>query len=662
MVTEAGLSEFQRNLAALNETVGQLCGLDIETEEFFRLFLERTVAVLGVGGGIWQVKSGQGGAACMCHMNLSVAGLEEGGRRYQLLARALSKVVENAKPIVLSGKDGSNIYDGGLGAEGANDLPNALLFVPLVVEKAVAAVLVLIAPAEVDARAVSGYLGFVMGLCERAGFFLLRRQMRAQIQQAQRSNRLHDYVSALHSNLDPKRACYALANYAQELLGVYRCMAGTYNSRGKFRMEAVSGLEAVAVKSSFIQSISEVAREVCRNEKPLMVENPNAAITDDKGDHDDLVTASRLYMLQAESLVLGVFPIKHEGHVVGALVVEKTTEESFDQEQRQQIEELLAEAGAALDNSLKYRNLPLSHFVRALGAVRDKVYRMDKLRRLMWAAAVVAVLAMPFIWHKQVKVMGTAELVPMAGRFVYAQQDGMVEMVSIPPERKVQKGDVLAVMDRRAIEGEIDRVRSSIEESKLAQREALKMGQSTHAERYGLAIKALQAELTKYQLQREQYELIAPVTGSVITRDSEIRQLLLKPISRGEAVLEVVPDDTPWEFTVNVPEDEAGALLKAYEQLEPGEALNAKLILNAYPNMKFETVVISLAPKANVLTTGEQKYRNVISVRLAEPKDLKSKIIPRQGIEGKAAIECGRHTIFYVITREFADFLRINMF
>jgi hypothetical protein len=133
-------------------------------------------------------------------------------------------------------------------------------------------------------------------------------------------------------------------------------------------------------------------------------------------------------------------------------------------------------------------------------------------------------------------------------------------------------------------------------------------------------------------------------------------------VSRGEPILEVVPEDSPWILKVSIPEDEAGELLKAYDNLDEGKTLSAKFILNAFPSHTFKSEVISVARKAFVLTTGQQKYRNVIEVRLKQPLDLTEEIDPRQGLEGKAAIDCGPSSLFYAVTHEFTNFIRINLF
>ena len=661
MSTNVELNAFQQRLAALDTEISELCAGDRDIDAFFRLFLERIVALLGVGGGVWRLSDNRE-LGCACHMSLATAGLDEQGAQRALLGTALARTVETAGAVVLPGNDGSNVYDAGLGKAGVNDSAHALLFVPVIEDSKVRAVLLLIAPTEVDPRAVRGYAGFVGGLCNKAGVFLQRRRIGELESQLGRADRIRQYVSALHSSLDPRQCCYTLANYAQELLGVFRCMAGTFNSQGKFCLQAVSGLESVAAKSSFMRSISEIGQQVCKNDNSLIVDNPHAVKSQVDGS-EDLLTAARLYMLQAESLILGVFPIRAGKKVVGALIVEKATEEPIDSAGRKQIEALLAEAASALANSLAYRNLPLAPVVRAVGSARDAVFRMAPARRAIWVTILVMVLAMPFLVKKQLKVVGTAELVPVGLRAAYAGQDGLVaSVVTLPADRRVSKGDILATLDTRVIDKEIENVTNMIDATSIAHRQEKRAAEKDKL-KYRLA--ALKAERDARQLERDQdYVIEAPVAGKVITSESVLRQLLSKPVSRGEKIVEIVPDDTGWEFSVNVPEDLAGELLKADRKLDrqAGQQLRARAILNAHPDVKFESYVVSVASRAYVLSTGAQEYRNVIEVRVKEPEQFTEIIDPRQGMEGKVAIECGRHSLAYVLTHELADFVRVSLF
>jgi len=678
MTEDMQVRAFQERLAALDQAIARLSESDTDPEQYFRLFLEQTVAVLGVGGAVWRVQ-GTGDSSLLCHVNLQVAGVEENGRQAAILNAALQKVLQSRSAVVLPGSAASNLYDGGLGGAGVNDSPHTLLLAPIMGGEQPEAVLLLISPEDVDPRAVRGYAGFVVGLCERGAAFLQKRRLAELEGRLLRAERLRQFISAAHSSLDPRRACYALANYGQEVLGVWRCMAGVFTLRGRFRLEAVSGIESVAVKSSFLRRAADLARQVCRNDKPLLVDNPDAARTVREGE-DDLLTAARVYMLEAGARVLGVFPIRYGDGVVGALMVEKTRDEPIDAGQRQQIDGLVAEAGVALHNALEHRQMPLSALVRALGALRDGVLRLSWSRRAVGAALLTAVLLAPVLISKQVKVVGTAELTPVDARIAYAAQEGIIENVAVSDEkRQVTSGQVLAWLDTRLIDAEIDRVENTIAETGLALAQETRENARTTAlaTRYESALKALNAELETYKIEKQQHQILAPINGLVITRDSTLRQLARRPVARGEPVLEVVPEGTAWQLLVYVPEEDAGELLRAwraYGELgakraddelgakRADDAPRARVILYAYPELTFESHVLSVARRAHVETIGEQKYRNVIEVRVAEPADLRRRIEPRQGLKGKVAIECGRRSLWYAVTHEFVDFLRVSLF
>jgi len=378
---------------------------------------------------------------------------------------------------------------------------------------------------------------------------------------------------------------------------------------------------------------------------------------------DSIVDEARLYMLEAESVMLGIFPIHHDGHVVGALVVEKAKDEGFDEIQRKRIEGLLQEAGIALTNGLAYRQMPLSFLTNGVGKLRDMISRTPLTQKLFWGCVLAGIILLPFLIRKEIKVVGSAELIPQEARIAYAQQEGMIETITIPENRLVHQGDVLAKLDTRLIDSEIDRVRNSIAESTIARDQAVSNRQVIIAQRLESSLKAMEAELKKYLLMREEYSICAPVSGQVITRESQIRLLASKPVSRGEPILEIVPAECSWNLLVNIPEGESENVLKAYDDPERKEPLKARVILNAYPDQIFETVVVSVTPRAVVDTSKSKEYRNVIEVKVAEPDGFVEEVgQPRQGMEGKVSVECGKRSLFYAVTHEFANFIRISLF
>lgn len=163
--------------------------------------------------------------------------------------------------------------------------------------------------------------------------------------------------------------------------------------------------------------------------------------------------------------------------------------------------------------------------------------------------------------------------------------------------------------------------------------------------------------------EKGQYRITAPISGTLIARDSVIRQLSARPVARGDEVFEIVPAKTAWNFSVDIPESEAGEFLKACDSLDEGETIRARVILRAYPKDILDTHVLSVSPRAYVLSSGPQQYKNVIEVLVEQPEDFDKLVLdPRQGLEGKAAFQCGRRSLYYVFTHKFINFVRVKMF
>jgi len=657
-------NEFQEQVNQLNQLIIELSAQDIKVDDYLKRFLDTLVQNLGDGGAIFHLFV-EDEISMACHTNLAAAQMDQNGAQQQLLSKVIQHVIEKNEPVVLPPAGESNLHDGGLAENAVNKSHHTIFFLPIALNERICAVLVMIMPQGMDPRSHATFLQVLTALCEHPSNFILKRQFGDYQARISDQDRLLKYYASLHENLDPRRSCYALANYAQSKLDVFRCMAATYSQSGKFKIESVSGLESVAVKSSFIKTISGVAKRVCENNKILLVDNPNAVLQAGNDNDDTLLASARLFMLESKSLVLGVFPISHNNIVVGCLIVEKAIDEVFDDYQLNNISAITKEASVALHNGLAHRDMPLSMATRGIATVRNKAYSMSGGRRTFWLCFWLFIILLPFMIRKDVKVTGSAELVPVLGQMAYAQVDGQIATIkpfTSNESRVVEAGEIIATLDTRVIDASLEEVENQISEAAMSHHAALNSN-ALDVRKFESITKGLVARRDAYLVAKEYQTIKAPVGGKVINRDSYLRQLKSKPVSRGDAIVEIVPHDSQWELIVLVEEDKAGELLQAYDNLGEGETLTAKVILNAYLTEKFETNVISVASRAFVESTGQQKYRNVLEVRLAQPQRFKDLVSdPRQGLEGTVAIVCARKSLFYAVTHEFFNFIRVTLF
>ncbi|MCP4712627.1 MAG: hypothetical protein GY869_28715, partial [Planctomycetes bacterium] len=76
MTADVEVKAFQARLATLESEVTRLNETAGDTQEYFRVFLEKTVSVLGVGGGVWRIGE-YNELTCSSHINLAAAELDE---------------------------------------------------------------------------------------------------------------------------------------------------------------------------------------------------------------------------------------------------------------------------------------------------------------------------------------------------------------------------------------------------------------------------------------------------------------------------------------------------------------------------------------------------------------------------------------------------------
>ena len=652
MQIEQDVHTYREQLRRLEREVVGLSQSDIDLDGFFRQFLQMSVEVLGVGGAIW-IRTETGEVALLARVNLDAAGLQEDGHQADLLARSIQQVLETGNATVLPARAGS-------GELGVNDSPHALFFMPVVLQQKVTSVVLLIGPQELEPQALQGFAGYITGLMRHIEDFLQRRRLEEVTGQMGRINRFREYISSLHSSLEAERCCYALANFGQELLGVYRCMAGTYSLKGKFRLHAVSGLESVAIKSGYVRTIAQLARQVCRNNKDLLVDNPDAA-HQEVAEADDLTQQARLYMLGAKVAVMGIFPIRHQQRVVGAFIVEQSKEEPIDEVRRQEIDAICVEAAGALRNCLALQELPLARLLKPVARLKEKVYTMGRVRAYAWAALWAVLLIAPLVITRPVKVIGSAELTPIEAKKVYVQLEGVLEEVLVASGEAVAQGQVLARLDTQVIDAQLDHVEKAIQQATLSL--SLARNDSTMRQIQQTQLDLSLAEKAKLLEDREKFMIVSPAEGIVVSRESAIRQLQDKPVVHGEEVFEIVPVGTAWRLAVSIPEAEAGEFLKAHDALEEGQAIEARVLLNAYPDKALKSRVVSVSPRAYVLTTGPQKYHNVVEVLVEQPEEFEAVVTdPRPGLEGKVAFYCEQRNLYYTLSYKLVNFLRVKFF
>ncbi|MFM7347050.1 MAG: efflux RND transporter periplasmic adaptor subunit [Tagaea sp.] len=223
-------------------------------------------------------------------------------------------------------------------------------------------------------------------------------------------------------------------------------------------------------------------------------------------------------------------------------------------------------------------------------------------------------------------VLAPAEIVPREAAVVRSALDGVVERVAVRPNEAVRAGQLLATLDARRIDSQIDVARKALEAAEAELRQATQAAVFDPRARAGVAslrgrTEQAAAELA-YQLSlRERVEIKAPREGIAVFDDAS--DFVGRPLAIGERLM-LVADPAAIELEIRLPVGDA-------IRLEPGA--DVRFFLNIDPQRPIGAALSFAAYRASPGPDGTLSYR--LKARFAED-EARERL--RIGLKGTARI------------------------
>ena len=329
-------------------------------------------------------------------------------------------------------------------------------------------------------------------------------------------------------------------------------------------------------------------------------------------------------------------PIVSDGHVTGAITLERTPGDLFRPDQIALCEDIASFAGPVLD--LK-RTVESPWRERVLESSRRWLAKPGK-RRGAWALGVVLVallLALPLPW----RVSAPARLEGSVQRAVVAASDGFLQQANVRPGDRVVAGQVLAQLSSQDLELERKR-----RESELRQHESGYRAAQARSDRTQMVISQAkagetQALLTLVETQLDRTRLQAPFDGIVIKGD--LTQTLGAPVQRGEVLMVLAPNES-FRLIVEVDETDIASI-------QPGQ--KGELALAARPEQPLRFTTRRIVPVATA-----SEGRNYFEVE-ATPDQAQANLRP--GLSGVAKIEVGERSLAWLLFHRAIAWLRLSL-
>ena len=162
------------------------------------------------------------------------------------------------------------------------------------------------------------------------------------------------------------------------------------------------------------------------------------------------------------------------------------------------------------------------------------------------------------------------------------------------------------------------------------------------------AVESLTQEIVLARQQIEQLIVRSPITGHVV--DWQLRRNLLgRPVNRGESLMTVVAPDTRWQVELQVPERRVGHLLNVATSED--EPITVSFSLASNPGKQFTGKVASIDRVLDVLDGEGNSNRVLVEFDNSQtPLELL-----RAGTRVTAKIHCGHRSVGYVLFHELFE-------
>ncbi|MGR8919672.1 MAG: HlyD family efflux transporter periplasmic adaptor subunit [Gammaproteobacteria bacterium] len=253
--------------------------------------------------------------------------------------------------------------------------------------------------------------------------------------------------------------------------------------------------------------------------------------------------------------------------------------------------------------------------------------------------ALVALLGLLFVADGTYEIAAPATLEGRVERTLVAPIDGFVAEAPARAGDAVRAGDLLAVIDTRALDFERRRWASERAEAEKTLRQAVAKLDRAEAAINKARLEKASSQLDLIEAQIERSRVVAPFDGIVIAGD--LSRSMGAPVSRGDVLFEIAPLD---DYRVELEVDE-----RAIADVEVGQT--GRLVLTALPH---ERRTFTIDKIIGVAESGEGQ--NAFRVEAVVDGDLAHM---RPGMHGIGKIGVGERPLIWVWTHALVDRVRL---
>ncbi|MFG0262533.1 MAG: HlyD family efflux transporter periplasmic adaptor subunit, partial [Novipirellula sp. JB048] len=328
------------------------------------------------------------------------------------------------------------------------------------------------------------------------------------------------------------------------------------------------------------------------------------------------------------------------------------------------------ESSVALHNAIEHEGILGLRVWRTLG-------RVQRSGKRFWIVAAIAMFVSLAVASMVVQVdhyiIATGSVAPTLRRQVFAAHEGVVKSLYVVDGQAVDEGTPLIQLENAELQRNGDSIAGQIQTmlQRMSSIKAVRLsGESkqTPSTRMAVEQQQLESELANLRAQyaiieAQQQDLLirSPLKGTVVGWQLE-KRLTQRPVSRGDLLLGVVDESGPWELKLQIPDRDAGALLRSVKQ---NERLPVTFAVATQPERSYDARLKDVATAARI---DERKQavidttaRVVLRPRSPSTSDVFDPQDVRIGADVIARVYCGQRSVLKSWFSDVFDFVNRNV-
>ena len=426
-------------------------------------------------------------------------------------------------------------------------------------------------------------------------------------------------------------AAIEMANRLADQFGCERVSIG-FRQGLPIRLKALSHVTSFDSRTQLVRRIEAAMEE--------SVDQVSIIVLPDVSESKTIINRAHCELAGQEGCGgISTHPLPGRHGFIGAITFERESSKPFNEQELALCQSLVQFIGPTLElKQLEERSLWTKggeDLLRLTGGVFGKSYLKIKVTLALMTMLVIAASVI----DGRYQVTAPASVESSIRQVLVASQNGYVKESFLQAGDRVEKDQLMALLDDRHLQLELRKWQSEHNKIEKVYQEALAKHDRIELGIQSAQLQQIDAELLLVKEQIAQTEVRSPFDGVVISGD--LTQSLGAPVEIGQTLYEIAPLDR-YQVVLEVDDHNMAGV-------KPGNS--GKLIIAALPNESFSVSIDQVIP---IAISKEKRNYFRIEASLAEHS---SELLP--GMRGVAKIDIGEEKLLWIWTHALVDRMKL---